>query len=162
MRYLFGVATMLVIVSGVLLAQSNEPIEECSKSLAIVAVVAISTDDFISDYGDLFALINEGNAMKTPSVAQATLQTVVELRERYYADVQPAMPDCAGSLRAQLAFSDSFSELTMMLAAGNLLNAPGDDYDYFGELAETIGTRFAEATQDLLKALQELQELSGL
>lgn len=152
---------LLVMVSGLLLAKSNDAIEACSKSQAVVAVVAISQDDFISDYGDLYALILAGEWSEGDSDEEA-LRSVVDMRQRYYADIQPAMPDCAGSLRAQLSFSDAFSEAVLILGAVNLINLPGDEYDYFSDTVEDMGLRFAQSNKDLIAALQELQEESGI
>lgn len=164
-RFLLLPLFVLAIVSGVLLAQSiapNDAIDECSKAQAIAAIIAIDDDDFIQDYGDLYGLMDGGDAAKTPAVAQATLRTVVEMRERYYADIQPAMPDCAGSVRAQLAFSDALAELTFMMSSVNLINEAGTEYDYFADMTGAIGTRYGAATQRLLDSLQELQALSGI
>jgi hypothetical protein len=162
MRYVFAVLLVLAILSGVLLAQSgsaNETIDECTEAQGKIIFVALSEGDFLEKYGAVYTALQEDGWTEQ---AQELLETTFALRQSYYIDVQPSLPDCAGSVRLQMAVTDALSQQIILLSALNLINADNQAYAYFGESAEDLGSRFATMNQQLLSVLQEMLEVAGV
>lgn len=161
-RFLLVPFFLLAIVSGVLLAQSgktNEAIDECTEAQSKIIFVALGENDFLTQYSAFYNVLQEEDWTEK---AQELLETAFGLRQSYYIDVQPSLPDCAGSIRLQLAMSGALGQQVALLSALNLVSADNQAYAYFGESAEDLGSRFGSMNQELLVIVQDMLKQAGV
>lgn len=161
-RFLLLPLCLLAIMSGVLLAQSNksnETIDECTEAQSKIIFVALGEGDFLNQYSAFYGTLQDED---WTDQAEELLQTAFGLRQLYYTDIQSSLPDCAGSIRLQMAMTDALSQQVTLLSALNLINADNRAYAYFGESAEDLGSRFGSMNQELLAIVQDMLKEAGV
>lgn len=98
-RIIVGIAVVLCAVF-VVLAQSdgNRQIEGCSPDDAKDALASFYRADYATDFA---AFVTDSVSTDSNADFNDLWDRVIVLRNRYYADIQPYMPDCALSVRLQ-------------------------------------------------------------
>jgi hypothetical protein len=99
-RIIVGIAVVLCAVA-VVFAQSdgNRQIEGCSPDDAKDALASLYRADYATDFA---AFVTDSVSTDSDADFNELWDRVIVLRNRYYADIQPHMPNCALSARIQL------------------------------------------------------------
>lgn len=158
-RIIVGIAVVLCAVVVVFAqGRANREIDACTAREAAVAVSVIGEDSFFQDY---VALVQRFGADSIDAIYKQTLREAVDLRSRYYADVQPDLPDCAGALRLHNALIASLDEITILNASLALLKEDTNAYALLVTDSDAAIARFQAMFEATGEIAQELVALAG-
>lgn len=158
-RIIVGLAVVLG-AAVVVLAQgrANRQIDACTAREAAVTISVIGEDSFFQDYVALVKRFGEDNL---DTIYKQTLREAVDIRSRYYVDVYPNLPDCAGALRLHNAFVSSLDEITILNASLALIKEDANAYALLATESDAAIARFQDTFETTGEIAQELIAVAG-
>lgn len=108
-QIIVGIAVVICAVV-VVFAQNNinAPIDSCTQVQARQALTTLYNDDYLTDFATF--ITDAAHPTSEDVDLNGLWDSVIELRNRYYTDIKPALPDCALSLRLQLSIEGILSD----------------------------------------------------
>jgi hypothetical protein len=156
-RFLLLPLCVLVIVSGVLLAQSvrvNRAIPACDSDQAQQMVRLLDRGGAAEAYSTLLVHAAEGDIQDNLG---ALVEEAIALRQLVYDNVLPDVPTCAGAMRVADSFRRVVDDATLALALATFDTGAEAVNSYSAMLATGLSDNTTEATAQLRELAEVIE-----